>query len=130
MCARVVKTSMRRGGLRTLALLWGALVLLGHVTTYGQYVRQLDLPPDLIQHLIGVGLFSLLYRASWRPLAGDMLGPTLASLFVCCGWGALCESLQLLVPVRDFQWRELALNTATPAVLIGLWSAVEALWER
>jgi hypothetical protein len=129
MCPRVVKlASFRRDWLRPVALLWGAIVFIGHVATYRKFVHHINLPPDFIQHLTGIGVFSLLYRASWRPASGaGGISPTVACLLVCCSWGALCECVQVFVPLRDFQLRELALNTATPAVLIGLWGFVEML---
>jgi hypothetical protein len=131
-CARAASRSPLRNWLRPLALLWGAVVLIGHMSTYGEYVRGVDLPPDLVQHLCGVGIFTLLYRGSWRFTANAApgLNPTLAALLVCCGWSALCESLQLLVPMRDFQVRELALNTVTPAAVLALWWLIEQIWER
>ena len=127
--------AIRREWLRLVALAWGAVVLLGHVMTYGdvipRWLHHVE-PPDLVKHLTGVGLFALLYRASWAGVeVGDgrtRLSPTLAALLVCCSWGALCESLQIFVPLRDFDLRELALNTLSPAVIIGLWALVEALW--
>jgi hypothetical protein len=126
--------AVRREWLRYTALAWGAVVLVGHVMTYGdvipRWLHHVE-PPDLVKHLTGIGLFTLLYRASWASEedgAGRGLHPSLAALLVCCAWGALCESLQIFVPLRDFDLRELALNTLSPAVLIGLWSLVETLW--
>jgi hypothetical protein len=125
--------ALRREWLRAAALVWGTVVLLGHVTTYHEFLGGAELPPDLVQHLTGIGLFTLLYRLSWARVEGpghaSWLGPGAASLLVCCGWCGLCECLQLLIPLRDFDLRELALNTITPAGIIGAWWLVSQVWE-
>lgn len=125
--------AVRRPWLHVLALGWGAVVLLGHVMTYGdvvpRWLHHLE-PPDIVKHLTGIGLFTVLYRASWvRGADEPKLATNLMALLVCAGWGMLCESLQLFVPLRDFDLRELALNTLSPAALIGLWALVEQVWD-
>jgi hypothetical protein len=126
--------ALRRPWLHAAALAWGCVVVVGHVMTYGDvmpaWLHRLE-PIDVVKHFTGIGVFTLLYRASWAGVEGGAAGlsPNLASLLVCCGFGALCEGLQLFVPLRDFNYLELALNTASPAALIGLWALVELLWE-
>jgi hypothetical protein len=122
----------RHAGLRTAAVIWGGIVLVGHVATWHDIFPEMLLhyePIDVVKHLTGVGVFTLLYRASWPPRCAGW-NASLASLAICCGWGALCETLQLLTPLRTFMWQELALNTLSPALIVGLWWLVEQVWER
>jgi hypothetical protein len=120
----------RRRWLRLLAWLGGALVLLAHIYTLDTpaAIRSTFAPNlrDVVYHSGMLALFTLAFRSSLSdsaPRAGTLLRPADATaLWVCCGWGALCECLQLLIPAREFNPIELALNTGVPVLVIALYS--------
>ncbi|MDQ3023796.1 MAG: hypothetical protein M3R04_05340 [bacterium] len=138
---------MRRRWFRALAWLGGALVLLAHVYTLDtppglRNLFEANLR-DVVYHSSMLTLFTLAFRASLttveaasRPRrsarvatgkAGTKPRPTLSpadatALWVCCGWGAFCECLQLLIPAREFSLIELALNIGVPVLVIALYS--------
>jgi hypothetical protein len=129
----------RRRWLRGIAYVIGAFVLLAHVYTLDtpEVIRSLFEASirDVVYHSSMLALFTLAFRFSLgdgrsdhrvRPAGTDTkVGPTLhpadlVALCVCCGWGALCECLQLFIPARSFSFTELALNTGVPLIVIAV----------
>jgi hypothetical protein len=119
---------LRRRWLRGLAYVWGALVLLAHIYNFGNPAIVNDLLPrdirDIVYHSTMFVVFTLLFRSSLadvKDYPARMLRPAdITALLVCCGWGALCETLQLGIPGREFHWNELALNTMVPLLTVAL----------
>ena len=111
----------RRRWVQALALLIGLAVFVAHVATlripetipdWMQFERN-----DLAAHFAMLFTFALVYRLSY---AGAPRGAHRATLFICCGWGAVCECAQFFLPSRSFNFIELGINTVTPAVVVGL----------
>jgi hypothetical protein len=142
----------RRRWLRLLAWIGGALVLLAHIYTLDTHPAIQNLFDanlrDALYHSGMLTLFTLAYRGSLSSgptsrsrrrgkrvkvamPAKPMLSPADASaLWVCCGWGAMCELLQLAIPAREFSFIELGLNTLVPAIVVALYSQISARRQR
>ena len=79
---------------------------------------------DVIYHSSMFVVFTLLFRLSLadvREYSGRVLRPAdVTALLVCCGWGALCEVMQIRIPGREFHYNELALNMTVPLIVIAL----------
>lgn len=118
----------RRGWLRALAYIWGALVMMAHVYNFRNPEIVNTLFPkdirDVIYHSSMFVVFTLLFRfslAEVREYSARTLRPAdLTALLVCCGWGALCEVMQIGIPGREFHYNELALNMTVPLVVVAL----------
>lgn len=98
------------------------------LAVFGAHVVTLHIPDNLPEmlsfehndwaaHFAMLFTFALVYRLSY---VGSPRGVHRATLFVCCGWGAACEYLQLYLPSRDFSLLELGINTVTPAIIVAL----------
>ena len=125
----------RRLPFLAIAILCGALILIAHiitlriipivstdmVTLFAGTPLEFSIPfnelRDLGLHMAMFSLFTLCYRLSWR---GSGLGIRLATILVCSGWGAMCESLQLFIHRRDFSWLDMSVNVLTPLIIVGL----------
>jgi VanZ family protein len=118
----------RRRWLRALAYLWGALVMMAHVYNFKnpQIVNTL-FPKDIrdvVYHSSMFVVFTLLFRfslADVREYSARVLRPAdITALLVCCGWGGLCEVMQIRIPGREFHYNELALNMTVPLIVVAL----------
>jgi hypothetical protein len=119
-----------------LAYSWGALVMLAHIYNFGNPRIVSELLPrdirDIVYHGSMFAIFTLLFRFSLVTPLGTSAGrprrlgaaggyaADITALVVCCGWGALCELLQLRIPGREFHYEELALNMGVPLLVIAL----------
>ena len=118
----------RRRWLRAAAYVWGALVMMAHIYNFGNPAIVNDLLPrdirDIVYHSSMFAIFTLLFRfslADVRDYPARFLRPTdVTALIVCCGWGALCETLQIGIPGREFHFSELALNMSVPLLVIAI----------
>jgi hypothetical protein len=121
---------LRRRWLRIAAYILGPLVLMAHVYNFpNPPLIQKMFPKDIrdvIYHSSMLGSFALVFRASLAdqrpPHPRHLSGAELAGLSVGCGWGALCECLQIFIPGREFHLSELALNMGIPLVVVALYS--------
>lgn len=111
----------RRRFVQALAVLIGLAVFGAHVATL--HIPQ-TLPPlldfkhnDWAAHFAMLFTFALVYRLSY---VGSPRGAHRATLFICCGWGAACECMQIFLPYREFSYLELGINTLTPAFVVAL----------
>ena len=118
----------RRRWLRALAYVAGAAVMMAHVYNFPNPKIVQDMFPlsirDVIYHSTMFSTFTLAFRLSLadvREYPSRFIRPAdVTALIVCCGWGALCETLQLGIPGREFHPSELALNVSVPLIVIAL----------
>ena len=133
------QTLLRRRWLRAVAWAWGALVMMAHVYNFPNPRIVTDMFPhsirDVIYHSSMFASFTLLLRFSLIsgadiPARGSKAGRNaratglsaadVTALIVCMGWGALCETLQIGIPGREFHYNELALNMTVPLITVAI----------
>jgi len=115
----------RRDWVRGLAYAIGLAVFLAHVMTLSVPAVHPDWLSlelrDLAGHFAMLFTFAFVYRLSFTRAARM---PSLATAFVCAGWGAACECSQILISTREFNLFELSANIIAPLFVAALFYIV------
>lgn len=86
---------------------------IGVATAYGMVVVRMGIPIEERTHLFEYGLVAaLVYRAlrERMPGRGRVLTPAVLAVAITAGLGLVDESLQMLIPIRVFDLRDVAVN--------------------